>query len=174
MINTHLNNYIELIELIPQIQENALKSLKREFNMYEFDEKQVNLKFNLFKELIGFLQGKWTVEICYTLLIYGESSFNQLKRMLPEISNRTLTDRLRSLEKKRFIKRTVHSKGPIHVYYALSDFGKEEILLLIPAVLYFVLPLRYKKNTQKLQTIRKSLPSEFIKKPEDIIGRNNS
>ncbi|MFX1275559.1 MAG: winged helix-turn-helix transcriptional regulator [Promethearchaeota archaeon] len=170
----HLNNYKELIELIPLIQENALKSLKMEFNMYEFDERQLNLKFKLFKEIIAILQGKWTVEICYTLLIYGESSFNQLKRMLPEISNRTLTDRLRSLEKKRIIIRTVYSKGPIHVYYELSDFGKEEILLLIPALLYYVLPFRYKKNNLELKTIRASLPSEFINKPEEIIGKRNS
>ena len=170
----HLNNYKELIELIPQIQENALKSLKREFNMYELDDRQLNLKFKLFKEIIAILQGKWTVEICYTLLIYGESSFNQIKRIIPKISNRTLTDRLRSLEKKKIIKRTVHSKGPIHVYYALSDFGKEEILLLFPALIYFVLPVRYKKNTHELQNIRKSLPSEFIKKPEKVNGSSNN
>ena len=57
--------------------------------------------------------------------------FNELKQDLDGISQKVLTDSLRSLEKDGIITRTVYPEIPPRVEYALSPIGKsmEPIIL---------------------------------------------
>ena len=50
--------------------------------------------------------------------------FNELKKDLEGISQKVLTDSLRSLESDRIITRTVYPEVPPRVEYALSDLGE--------------------------------------------------
>ena len=50
--------------------------------------------------------------------------FNELKRSLDGISQKVLTDSLRSMEEDGIITRTVYPEVPPHVEYALSDVGE--------------------------------------------------
>ena len=50
--------------------------------------------------------------------------FNELKKNLVGISQKVLTDSLRSMEKDGIITRTVYPEVPPHVEYALSDLGE--------------------------------------------------
>ena len=50
--------------------------------------------------------------------------FNELKKSLEGISQKVLTDSLRSMEEDGIITRTVYPEVPPHVEYALSDLGE--------------------------------------------------
>lgn len=50
--------------------------------------------------------------------------FNELKKSLNGISQKVLTDSLRSMEDDGIITRTVYAEVPPRVEYALSDLGE--------------------------------------------------
>ena len=50
--------------------------------------------------------------------------FNELKKSLDGISQKVLTDSLRSMEEDGLITRTVYAEVPPRVEYALSDVGE--------------------------------------------------
>ncbi len=50
--------------------------------------------------------------------------FNELKKNLEGISQKVLTDSLRSMEDDGIITRTVYSEVPPHMEYALSETGE--------------------------------------------------
>jgi DNA-binding HxlR family transcriptional regulator len=70
--------------------------------------------------LIG---GKWKLLIIRNLL-QRPWRFNELKKNLEGISQKVLTDSLRSMEEDGLITRTVYPEVPPRVEYALSDLGQ--------------------------------------------------
>ena len=67
--------------------------------------------------------GKWSL-ICLYFLDTGTRRFNELRRMIPDVSHKVLTETLRNMEEEGLIVRTVHSLAPSHVEYELSDHGQ--------------------------------------------------
>ncbi len=67
--------------------------------------------------------GKWSL-ICLYFLDTGTRRFNELRRLVPEVSHKVLTETLRNLEDEGLIVRTVHSLAPSHVEYELSSHGQ--------------------------------------------------
>lgn len=76
--------------------------------------------------------GKWKGAILYHLLDQSRR-FNELRRKMPDITQRMLTLQLRELEEDGIISRTVHAQVPPHVDYSLTAFGRslEPILLMM-------------------------------------------
>ncbi len=70
-------------------------------------------------QLIG---NKWKLLILRNLLD-RPWRFNELLRSIPGISQKVLTDNLRTLEKDGIITRTVFPEVPPRVEYALSELG---------------------------------------------------
>jgi len=70
-------------------------------------------------ELIG---NKWTLLIIRNLLV-KTSRFGELKNGIPGISQKVLTDNLRTLESNGLIIRTVYPEVPPRVEYSLSNIG---------------------------------------------------
>ena len=70
-------------------------------------------------QLIG---NKWKLLIIRNLLV-RPWRFNELHKNLDGISQKVLTDSLRSLEHDGLITRTVYAEVPPRVEYALSDLG---------------------------------------------------
>lgn len=71
-------------------------------------------------QMIG---SKWKLLIMRNLLA-RPWRFNELKKDLEGISQKVLTDSLRSMEADGIIIRTVHPEVPPRVEYALSDLGE--------------------------------------------------
>ncbi|WP_018885756.1 winged helix-turn-helix transcriptional regulator [Paenibacillus massiliensis] len=70
-------------------------------------------------EVIG---GKWKTLIIYHL-IFGAKRTSELKKEIPKISQKMLTQQLRELEGDGIIVRTIYSEIPPKVVYELSELG---------------------------------------------------
>jgi DNA-binding HxlR family transcriptional regulator len=70
------------------------------------------------------LGGQWALVIC-SWLINGKLRFGELKKRLPNISERMLTLQLRRLEEDKIVKRTVYAEVPPKVEYELTEIGYE-------------------------------------------------
>ena len=76
--------------------------------------------------------GKWSL-ICLYWLDSGTRRFNELRRLIPDISHKVLSATLRNLEREGLICRTVHAEVPLRVEYYISPHG-ETVRPLIQAV----------------------------------------
>ena len=72
---------------------------------------------------VALIGSKWKLLIIRNLL-KRPWRFNELKKDLEGISQKVLTDSLRSMENDGLITRTVYPEVPPRVEYALSDLGK--------------------------------------------------
>jgi DNA-binding HxlR family transcriptional regulator len=70
-------------------------------------------------ELIG---NKWKLLIIRNLLA-STSRFGELKKGIPGISQKVLTDNLRALENDGLVIRTAYPEVPPRVEYSLTDLG---------------------------------------------------
>ncbi len=66
---------------------------------------------------------KWSLLVLYTLQHKEILRFKQLQREIPDISQKSLTQTLRTLEEDGFISRTVYAEVPPRVEYSLTDRG---------------------------------------------------
>lgn len=71
-------------------------------------------------QLIG---NKWKLLILRNLLA-GTQRFNEIRKTVPGISQKVLTENLRSMEEDGIITRKVYAEVPPRVEYSLSDLGK--------------------------------------------------
>ena len=70
------------------------------------------------------IAGKWAVIILHNLS-EGTLRFGELQRLLPDLTQSTLTKQLRSLEEYGLVNRYVFPQVPPKVEYSLTDIGKE-------------------------------------------------
>lgn len=70
-------------------------------------------------EIVG---GKWKSIILFHLDT-GKKRTNELRRLIPGITPKMLTQQLRELEKDGIIHRIVHYEIPPKVEYEISDYG---------------------------------------------------
>lgn len=66
--------------------------------------------------------GQWALVIC-SWLLEGKLRFSELKKRLPNITERMLTLQLRKLEENAIVKRTVYAEVPPRVEYELTPIG---------------------------------------------------
>ena len=72
---------------------------------------------------VSVIGSKWKLLIMRNLLV-RPWRFNELKKDLDGISQKVLTDSLRTMEEDGIITRTVSPEVPPHVEYALSELGE--------------------------------------------------
>lgn len=72
---------------------------------------------------VSLIGSKWKLLIMRNLLV-RPWRFNELQKSLDGISQKVLTDSLRSMEADGIITRTVYPEVPPHVEYALSELGE--------------------------------------------------
>lgn len=76
------------------------------------------------EKALNVIGGKWSFLVIKNLFS-GTKRFGELRKFLHDISPKTLTTCLRSLENNGIITRTVYPTVPATVEYALTDKGKE-------------------------------------------------
>lgn len=67
--------------------------------------------------------GKWKPMILYHLFQGKPLRFNELRRLLPDITQRMLTLHLRELEEEEIVKRVVYPQIPPKVEYSITEYG---------------------------------------------------
>ena len=68
---------------------------------------------------------RWSLHILKNLSINGIIRFNELKRLIPEISSTVLSQRLLELEREGLISKKIYSEIPVRVEYSLTPRTKE-------------------------------------------------
>lgn len=78
------------------------------------------------RELLGLLADKWVLLVVGVLrLSEGPVRFNVLRRRLDGITQKMLTQTLRSLEREGLVLRTVYPTVPPRVEYSLTELGTD-------------------------------------------------
>ncbi len=77
------------------------------------------------QHLLELLTGPWTTYILWLLKSQGPQRFGQLRKNIPQISSKMLTQRLRMLENEEIISRSQQNTKPPQVVYGLSCHGKQ-------------------------------------------------
>jgi DNA-binding HxlR family transcriptional regulator len=72
---------------------------------------------------MSLIDGKWKIIVLYKLL-RGTLRFNELRRLIPSITQQMLTHQLRELEADGLVVRTVYAQVPPRVEYTLSVRGR--------------------------------------------------
>lgn len=89
------------------------------------------------RNVLVYVSGKWQSLILLSLED-GPLRFNAIKRMVGDITQRVLTENLRSLERDGHIIRTVHPGPPLAVSYHLTPLGEQLIEVWKPVVFWAV------------------------------------
>jgi DNA-binding HxlR family transcriptional regulator len=87
--------------------------------------------FNCEKELsLAVIGGKWKMLILWHLGKEGTKRFNELKSLMPGITQRMLVNQLRELEEDLIIHREVYPVVPPKVEYSLTENGQSLMPIL--------------------------------------------
>ncbi|AIG28879.1 winged helix-turn-helix transcriptional regulator [Brevibacillus sp. 7WMA2] len=82
-------------------------------------KKKYNITVEATLEVIG---GKWKcVILCH--LTHGKKRTSELKRVMPGITQKMLTQQLRELEQDGIVNRIIYNQVPPKVEYELSEYG---------------------------------------------------
>jgi len=73
--------------------------------------------------LMKVIGAKWKPAIAFCLVFGGRQRFSELRRKLPDITQRMLTMRLRELERDGLVKRLYHQEVPPRVEYEMTELG---------------------------------------------------
>ena len=74
------------------------------------------------RAVLELLAAKWSVDILY-LLATGTRRYSEVLYEVGEISKKTLTQTLRSLERRGLVARRVGTEVPVRVEYSLTPLG---------------------------------------------------
>ena len=75
------------------------------------------------RDVLDRVGDKWSTLLIFTLAERSRR-FGELRRAIPDISQRMLTQTLRELQEDGLISRTVHPTTPPSTEYALTDLGR--------------------------------------------------
>ncbi len=82
------------------------------------------------RHVIARFGDKWSLLVILTLDRHGTVRFNELGRLIPDISSRVLSATLRTLEADDLVSRKVYPVVPPRVEYALTETGRSLVPLI--------------------------------------------
>jgi DNA-binding HxlR family transcriptional regulator len=78
----------------------------------------------LYHEAVELVGRRWTGAIL-RVLMGGPLRFSEVSQTIPELSDRLLSERMKELESRGLVTRTVIPGPPLRVRYELSEMGRE-------------------------------------------------
>src|SRR6202165_4927755 len=78
----------------------------------------------LYHEAVELVGRRWTGAIL-RVLMDGPLRFSEIAQAVPELSDRLLSERMKELEARGIVERTVRSGAPVRGAYSLSRMGRE-------------------------------------------------
>ena len=73
------------------------------------------------RNILARFSDKWSLLVLYTLNLQPTMRFNALRREIPDISQKMLTNTLRTLEEDGMVTRTIYAEVPPRVEYSITD-----------------------------------------------------
>ncbi|MBI5817111.1 MAG: helix-turn-helix transcriptional regulator [Candidatus Yonathbacteria bacterium] len=100
-------------------------------------------------DIIG---GKWKSMILFRVM-ERTRRFNELRRLLPNITQRMLTNQLRELERDGLIQRKIYAEVPPKVEYSITTFGKslEPVLVALTKWAETYMPSRMQRSSNNTE-----------------------
>ncbi len=92
--------------------------------MAKKDEKKSIIEICPVRNVVARFGTKWALLVILILDENSPSRFNQLGKLIPDISTKMLSNTLHILEADGLVKRTVFAEVPIRVEYELTETGK--------------------------------------------------
>jgi len=73
---------------------------------------------------MGLIGRRWRPAIMFALIMKGTQRFSELRRLIPGVSQRMLTQQLRDLERHGLVRRQFFESVPPRVEYSATDLGR--------------------------------------------------
>ena len=83
------------------------------------------------RNVVARFGNKWAILVLLDIYKAGTVRFNELGRLIPDISTRVLSGTLKTLEADGLISRKIYAQVPPKVEYSLTDTGKSLIPLIM-------------------------------------------
>ena len=100
--------------------------------MAKKEEKNSIVEMCPIRNVVARFGNKWALLIILILDENGSTRFNQLGKLIPDISTKVLSTTLHTLEADGLLKRTVFPEVPIRVEYELTETGRSLIPIIPP------------------------------------------
>lgn len=91
---------------------------------------EANFEDTGFSYTLSLISGKHKMVILYCLMEYETVRFNEMKRYLKTVTDKTLSSNLKELEADRLIRRIEYPQIPPKVEYSLTERGKSLMKVL--------------------------------------------
>ncbi len=118
-----------------QVLKGVEETFKQIIETQKITPNELKKELDSLQETFNLLFQKWSLEILYTLLLKNAIGFGEIKKILT-VNSRTLSDKLKMLQKHRYITRNVTAGPPLRVEYSLTQNGKNTVLLALPLLYY--------------------------------------
>ena len=99
--------------------------------MRKKEEKNAIIEICPVRNVIARFGNKWALLVIWVLSENKVLRFNELGRLIPDISSRVLSGTLRTLEADGLVERTVHPAVPPKVEYRLTETGASLVPFII-------------------------------------------
>jgi DNA-binding HxlR family transcriptional regulator len=92
--------------------------------------KKSEKKFCSVTHTLVIIGGKWKIVVISYLVNAGILRYNELQKLIPDVTPKMLISVLKDLEEEELIKRTVYAEVPPRVEYSITELGKTLIPLI--------------------------------------------
>jgi DNA-binding HxlR family transcriptional regulator len=96
--------------------------MRKESSSNYFNKEKINAYCGMAYAL-SLIGGRWKPNILFQLLVNGKMRYGELRKVIPEVSERMLVAQLKELESDQLVQRIVYPEVPPRVEYKLTDLG---------------------------------------------------
>lgn len=99
--------------------------------MLKKEEKNSIIEICPVRNVVSRFGNKWALLVVFVLSEHEAVRFNELCRLIPDVSSRVLSGTLRTLEADGLVKRKVYPVVPPKVEYRLTDIGHSLVPFIV-------------------------------------------